>query len=401
MSAVAVFHADYATHLREALLAHDAGLPVFLGNPRWSAHDLAEAARQLPLGTLVKGLTLEPRGLGTCDWPKNWRGRVMIPTGGTGGKVKFIIHSAETLRAAALGLSVALGARGLSPILHGVTCTPPWHVSGFMPAIRARATGGQHLVIDGRFAESAALPSVTFPTSGTKIISLVPAQLSRLLARAEGEAWLRAFDVILLGGSAVPTPLLAEISTRRLPVFLTYGSTETAAACALCPPEKIWSGESVRGTPLPGVTFATNGDGVVTIATAALGLGLWPDGPLDSPWVSGDRGDVAADGCVKISGRADRVIITGGEKVDPARVEQALQATGLIEAALVLGVADATWGEVVTACVIGPASTEAALRLACETLAPAARPRRYVFVRKIPTNASGKPDREAIAKLAA
>lgn len=401
MSAVAVFHADYAAHLREALLAHDAGLPVFLGNPRWSAHDLAEAARQLPLGTLVKGLTLEPRGLGTCDWPKNWRGRVMIPTGGTGGKVKFIIHSAETLRAAALGLSVALGARGLSPILHGVTCTPPWHVSGFMPAIRARATGGQHLVIDGRFAESAALPSVTFPTSGTKIISLVPAQLSRLLACAEGEAWLRAFDVILLGGSAVPTPLLAEISTRRLPVFLTYGSTETAAACALCPPEKIWSGESVRGTPLPGVTFATNGDGVVTIATAALGLGLWPDGPLDSPWVSGDRGDVAADGCVKISGRADRVIITGGEKVDPARVEQALQATGLIEAALVLGVADATWGEVVTACVIGPASTEAALRLACETLAPAARPRRYVFVRKIPTNASGKPDREAIAKLAA
>ena len=45
---------------------------------------------------------------------------------------------------------------------------------------------------------------------------------------------------------------------------------------------------------------------------------------LGSPWVSGDRGDVAADWSVKISGRADRVIITGGEKVDPARVEQTL-----------------------------------------------------------------------------
>jgi O-succinylbenzoic acid--CoA ligase len=401
MSAVAVFHADYGTHLQEALQAHDAGLPVFLGNPRWSEHDLAEAARQIPRGTIIKGHAPGPRGLGTCDWPKNWRGRVMIPTGGTGGKVKFVIHSSETLRAAAIGLRDALAARGLSPILHGVTCTPPWHVSGFLPAIRARVTGGHHLVIDGRFAESAALPSVAFPSAGTKIISLVPAQLSRLLARADGEAWLRAFDVILLGGSSVPAPLLAEIRMRRLPVFLTYGSTETAAACALCPPERIWSGEAVRGTPLPGVTFATNTEGVVTIATAALGIGLWPDAPLESPWVSGDRGDVAADGSVKISGRADRLIVTGGEKVDPARVEQALLSTGLIKEALVLGMVDARWGEVVTACVIGPASAEAALRLACETLEPAARPRRYVFVPSMPTNASGKPDREAIAKLAA
>jgi O-succinylbenzoic acid--CoA ligase len=221
------------------------------------------------------------------------------------------------------------------------------------------------------------------------------------LARADGEAWLRAFDVVLLGGSSVPASLLGEIRTRRLAAFLTYGSTETAAACALCPPEKIWSGEAVRGAPLPGVTFATNADGVVTITTAALGLGLWPDSPLGNPWTSGDRGDVAADGSVRIAGRADRVIVTGGEKVDPARVEQALLATGLIKEAIVLGMADATWGEVVTACVIGPASAEAALRQACEALEPAARPRRYVFVPSMPTNASGKPDREAIAKLTA
>jgi O-succinylbenzoic acid--CoA ligase len=401
MSAIAVFHAEHTAHLQEALHAHDAGLPVFLGNPRWSEYNLAEAARQIPRGTIIKGHSLEPRGLGTCDWPKNWRGRVMIPTGGTGGKVKFVIHSPEALRAAALGLRDALVARGLSSILHGLTCTPPWHVSGFMPAIRARVTGGCHHVIDGRFNENTALPSLAFPSPGTKIISLVPAQLSRLLARTDGEPWLRLFDVILLGGSAVPAPLLAEIRTRRLPVFLTYGSTETAAACALCPPEKIWSGEAVRGTPLPGVTFATNPEGVVTIATDALGIGMWPDGPLESPWASGDRGDVAADGSVKISGRADRVIIAGGEKVDPARVEQVLLSTGLIKESVVLGMADARWGEVVTACVIGPATAEAALRLACEALEPAARPRRYVFVPTMPTNASGKPDRDAIAKLTA
>lgn len=401
MSAVTVFLPDHATHLREALQAHDAGLPVFLGNPRWSATDLAEAGRQIPRGTIVKGGGPEPRGLGTCDWPLNWRGRVMIPTGGTGGKVKFVIHSAETLRAAALGLREMLIARGLSPILHGITCTPPWHVSGFLPAIRARVTGGQHHVIDGRFGEATALPSVGLPGQGTKIISLVAAQLTRLLARADGEAWLRGFDVILLGGAAVPPPLLAAIRAGDLPVFLTYGSTETAAACALCPPEKIRAGEPLRGTPLPGVRFATNHAGLVTVTAPSLGLGVWPDAPLGSPWVSGDRGDVALDGSVKIAGRADRVIITGGEKVDPARVEAVLLSTGLIKEALVLGMADATWGEVVTACVVGPASTEAALRQACEALEPTARPRRYVFVPTMPTNASGKPDREAIAKLSA
>ena len=91
MSAVAVFHADHAEHLREALRAHDAGLPVFLGNPHWADAERAEAERQLPRGTLILGTTLEARGLGTCDWPLNWRGRVMIPTGGT-GRLRLAIH---------------------------------------------------------------------------------------------------------------------------------------------------------------------------------------------------------------------------------------------------------------------------------------------------------------------
>ncbi|MFM7742331.1 MAG: AMP-binding enzyme [Verrucomicrobiota bacterium] len=262
-------------------------------------------------------------------------------------------------------------------------------------------TGGRQQVIDGRFAADAALPSVGLPAGGTRIVSLVPAQLTRLLAHAGGEAWLRGFDVVLLGGSAVPPPLLDAIRARRLPAFLTYGATETAAACALCPPEKIWAGEAVRGAPLPGVRFATTDAGVITVDAPSLGLGVWPDGPMTNPWTSGDRGDVAADESVRITGRADRVIVTGGEKVDPARVEQALLATRLVREALVLGLPEATWGELVTACVVAGPETEAALRKACEALEPAARPRRYAFVDAIPTNASGKPDRDAIAKRTA
>lgn len=401
MKAVAVFHRDHAGHLEETLRAHDAGLPVFLGNPLWTAAQREEASRQIPPGTVVLGSDLKPRGAGLCDWPANWRGRMMIPTGGTGGKVKFVIHSPETLRAAAFGLRDALAARGLRPVLHGASCTPPWHVSGLMPAIRARATGGRHRTLDGRFAADSSLPEADLPTDGTRIVSLVPAQLSRLLARDDGEAWLRGFDVILLGGSGVAPAILTEIRARRLPVFLTYGATETAAACALCPPETLWSGATPRGLPLAGAKFSAGPDGVIAVSTPALGFGIWPDAPLSGIWTSGDRGDVAADGSVRISGRADRVIITGGEKVDPSRVEQVLLATGLVREALVMGVLDPAWGQVVAACVVGPSSAEPALRAAAEALEPWARPRRFVFVEAMPTDPSGKPDRAALAKLTA
>lgn len=398
MNALAVFHADPATHLRAVLAASAEHRPVFLGNPRWAEPELAEAARLIPVGTSVLGHSPEPSGSAPGDWPLGWRGRLMIPTGGTGGKVKFIVHSPATLRAAAFGLRDALVDRGLSPVLHGVTCTPPWHISGLMPALRAHFTGGRHFVADGRFPEDAALPSLELPSQGTRLISLVPTQLTRLLTHAGGEGWLRQFDVILLGGAATPASLLARLRGSRLPVFLTYGATETAAACALCPPERLWSGETPRGTPLPGVGFATNDDGVITITTPALGQGVWPEHPLAAPWASGDRGEVSADGCVRVVGRADRVIVTGGEKVDPGRVEQFLRATGLLEDAIVMGLPDALWGEVVGACVVGPASVEATLRQACGALEPAARPRRFLFVSAIPTTASGKPDRAAIAR---
>jgi glyoxylase-like metal-dependent hydrolase (beta-lactamase superfamily II) len=62
MSAVAVFHADHAGHLREALRAHDAGLPVFLGNPHWAGAEREEAARQLPRGTTILGTSAPATG---------------------------------------------------------------------------------------------------------------------------------------------------------------------------------------------------------------------------------------------------------------------------------------------------------------------------------------------------
>jgi len=400
MTGLLVLHADHAAHLAALLGALDEGSPVFAGNPRWPAPLLEEALRLVPVGTRVSGSTAVPRGLAPCDWPHAWAGRILIPTGGTGGKVRFAIHTRATLRAAALALRDALVARGLAPRLHTVTLTPPWHVSGLMPAIRARETGGAHKVLDGRFAPETALPAVGLPADGTRLASLVPTQLTRLLSRPDGEAWLRQFDVVLLGGGAAPSPLLAEIRARRLPVALTYGMTETAAAAALAWVGDLREGEPPTGEPLPGTTFVER-EGRILVDSPSLCAGYWPASPMAAPFDTGDLGVVAA-GRVRVTGRGDRILTTGGEKVDPARVESVLTAPGLAKAALVFGMPDAHWGRLLVASVVGPASLEPALRAAAErSLEPAARPRRYLFVEELPYDTRGKIDAEKLGRMLA
>jgi O-succinylbenzoic acid--CoA ligase len=396
MNAVAVFHRDHADHLSAVAAAWGAELPVFLGNPQWGAEEMAAAARLIPAGTDVVGAELTPTGPAPADWPASARGRTMIPTGGTGGTVKFAVHDATSLAAAVRCLGDFLIARGLSPTLHGATMTPPWHVSGLMPFVRAAVTGGRHVVLDGRFPADAPLPAVKLPTDGTRIASLVPAQLLRVLAHPDGEAWLKRFHVVLLGGSSVPPACLREIRDRRLPVFLTYGMTETAAACAVCPPEIIWKNQPPRGVPLPGVRLGLAGD-ILTVATTALAQAIWPNETIPTDgYLTHDRAELGTDGTIRILGRADRVIVSGGEKVDPSRVESVLAAAATTH---VLGLPDPQWGERVVALVVGRAELEPALRRLAERLEPAARPKQYIFVAELPTDARGKFDRAAAQRL--
>ena len=399
MNGVLILRAGHSEHLAATLRALDAGEPAFLGNPRWPAASLEEALRQAPAPCRVEGGASQPRGMGPCDWPAGWRGRVMIPTGGTGGRVRFAIHDRESLGRAARSFAAALVARGMNPRIHGASLTPPWHVSGLMPAIRARETGGVFAAGDGRFAPEEPLPEIELPADGTRVASLVPAQLDRLLARPGGEAWIRRFDLVLLGGSAVPAPLLEAVRRRRLPVALTYGMTETAAAVALAWPEDLAGGGPPAGRPLPGVTFTAR-EGRLLVDAPGLCRGHWPAAPAEAPFDTGDLGEVLPDGRVRVTGRADRLFATGGEKVDPARVEAALVSSGLAKAAHVLGLPDDRWGRVAVAVVVARPADEPALRAAAEAaLEPAARPRRYLFVEELPFDARGKVDPAGLGRL--
>ncbi len=399
MKPCAVFHRDPATHLPAVLKALAAGEPVFVGNPEWSPLETAAALGMIPAGTTVLGLTAEASGPPPLHWPEGWQGRVMIPTGGTGGRVKFVIHNQQTLTTAAQQFAAALTLRGLALPLHTVTTTAPWHVSGFLPAIRAAVTGGVHVIVSGSFPRDQILPTVELPPTGTRVVSLVPTQLVRLLEHPQGLAWLKGFDVILTGGATLADELRQQICTQQLPVFVTYGLTELAAACALCTPEALAAPGPVRGQPLPGVEFSVVA-GRLAICSAACALGVWPDLDMNVPFVTGDRGEVDAAGTICVLGRADQILISGGIKVDAALVEERLHAVA--PQLQVIGVADPTWGQRIIAVVLGEAALEPALRaLAKTTLEPAARPKAYVFVQSWPLDARGKLDRRAVEGLLA
>ena len=126
--------------------------------------------------------------------------------------------------------------------------------------------------------------------------------------------------------------------------------------------------------------------------------GYLGDAPLEHGAVfdTGDLGFIDDRGRLHVTGRADDLIVTGGENVQPAEVESVLVALPGVRAALVFGVPDARWGERVAAALVMDAASSAreALARASHELAVYKRPRRFTCVEALPLTSSGKPDRK-------
>jgi O-succinylbenzoic acid--CoA ligase len=317
-----------------------------------------------------------------------WAGTILIPTGGTGGRVRWAVHTWCTLAAAARSLDTFLGD---GPFTH--VCTlPPWHVSGLMPTVRAIETGGKLQLDDWKILEAGTPPGIS---SADAVISIVPTQLRRLLSQPAVVDWLRGTRAILLGGAKADDDLLDAAHTQRLPICLAYGMTETAAVVAAQTPADFLAGEPPRVTPLPhanlwigddtGAPLLVGEPGRVWIEAESLFAGYFPNHRAPGPWATEDSGVLDAQGRLKILGRLDRVIVTGGEKVNPAEIERRIREGGLVKDVLVVGVPDAEWGERVTAIYTGAPRAEAELRAAIESLvAPYARPKSWIKVEYLP-----------------
>lgn len=384
MRPVLISEADPARFMAAFADAVAGGTEVFLCDPSWGKAERAQleaSLRAVP--------STPPDGLTGSGW-------LMIPTGGSSGQLKFARHDQTTLACAARGF---LRHFSLSRV-NAAGVLPLHHVSGLMAWLRCALTGGEYRHLDWKKIEGGELPELPSRPDGW-VISLVPTQLERLLGRPEATAWLQQFRIIFLGGAAAWPELLDRAMAARLPLSLGYGMTETSAMATALRPEEFQSGLRDSGAVLPHARVWVASDGTVSVSGESLFHGYYPQWELQRSFVTGDLGRLDGHAHLTVLGRRDGVIISGGEKIQPAEVETALRSTKQFRDVVVLGVADAQWGQAVVAAYpvdSRPDLARVEQTLKCE-LAAYKRPKRYVPLSGWPVTAAGKVNRGEVLRL--
>jgi O-succinylbenzoic acid--CoA ligase len=205
----------------------------------------------------------------------------------------------------------------------------------------------------------------------------------------------------LLGGAAAPASLLEAAAARGVPFLTSYGLTETFGQIATAPLGHAGDPRAPL-VPLPGVSIrgGTRAKPANLVIEAPQLAEYYLDGePIAPRFVTSDLGFVEDDR-VYIVGRADDVIITGGENVHPAAIEHAILATPGVRAAVAFGVLDARWGQIVGAAIVVDDTFDEARAIARWQQLPAhSRPREIAIVTALPLSPNGKIDRRAAAAL--
>ncbi|RFS82341.1 AMP-dependent synthetase [Actinomadura spongiicola] len=373
--------------LAEALDGGPALCPLSPDLPEPALRDLLDALAPDAIRTPDGLAPYRPRGGHAPVHPDT---AVLIATSGSTGAPKFVELSAAALRHSATGTLTRIGA---APGDRWLCCVPTSHISGVQVLVRALVAGTDPIILprfDPAAVTTAAEATATAAAMGGPHVSLVPTQLRRLL---DAGADLSRLGAILLGGAAAAPALLAEARDRGGRVFTTYGMSETCGGCVY------------DGTPLPGTRVALGDDGRIRLAGPSLftGYRLRPEETAearDGDWfLTRDLG-VLEDGRLRVRGRLDDVINTGGEKVVAAEVAAALSHHPKVRDVVVIGRPDPEWGERVTAVVVPGASGVPKLpelrALVRETMPAYAAPHELELVDAIPLLASGKPDRERL-----
>jgi o-succinylbenzoate---CoA ligase len=359
---------------------------VFLADPLWGEKERQEASELVA--------RTEPVSVASVEAGRGW---LMVPSGGTTGRIKFARHDEETLAAAVEGFC---GHFQVSRV-DWLGLLPLHHVSGLLAWFRTLLTGGEYHPWDWKRLEGGERPSRPL-NSACYCVSLVPTQLQRLLGEPAAAEWLRGFDMVFLGGGPAWPALLEAAAQVRIPISLTYGMTETAAMVAALRPREFAAGARNCGSALPHARVDLAADGRVRVGGTSLFRGYYPEWRIREPFLTEDLGRWDEGGHLQLLGRRDAVIITGGKKVDPAEVEAALRASGEFSDVAVIGVADSEWGQAVTACYPAdqphPDLNRAATFLA--GLASFKHPQRYRPISPWPRNAHGKLNREALGTFA-
>jgi O-succinylbenzoic acid--CoA ligase len=279
---------------------------------------------------------------------------------------------------------------GVDPSDRWLCCLPLYHVSGLEIVMRSVIYGTGTVVHDGFAVQSVA---EALERDGVTLMSVVTTQLTRLLEAGVDLSGPRA---ILVGGGPVPLEVLEEAIGRNAAVVQTYGLTETASQVTTLAPQEARRKLGSAGRPLL-TTHLRIQDGEILVQGPVVAPGCADE----DGWLhTGDLGRIDDEGFLYVEDRLGDVIVSGGENVLPAEVEEVLLRHPDVADAAAVGRADAEWQEAVEAVVVlrdGAAAGAAELRQHCaESLAGYKVPKRFEFVSELPRTDSGKLLRQAL-----
>lgn len=318
-------------------------------------------------------------------------------TSGTTGTPKRVqlthLNFAASVRASAANL-------GTRPDDAWLGVLPLFHVGGLVMAYRCAADGAC-LFLERSF--DAGRAAALLAGGQISLASLVPTALARVLEAAPGR-FPSSLRALLIGGGPMGAALLSRARAAGLPVLQTYGLTE---ACSQVTTERLGEADgTTAGPPLDGLAVVIRAADGTALPAGAIGE-IHVEGPTLSPDVggtlaTGDLGSLDARGRLVPWARRTDLIVTGGENVSAAEVEQALAAHPLVRDVAVVPVDDERWGQVPVAVVVRAPGLEAQalLEFARERLAGFKVPRSVLWASEVPRNANGKLERARARALA-
>ncbi|ASF11370.1 o-succinylbenzoate--CoA ligase [Nocardia brasiliensis] len=315
---------------------------------------------------------------------------LVVTTSGTTGVPKGAMLSAAALRASGTATHDRLGGPG-----SWLLALPTHHIAGIQVLLRSILAGTQPTILDvsGGFLPEALAGAVSSMRGERRYTALVPTQLIKALDAPGAAAALAELDGVLVGGAATPLPVYERAKAAGINVVRTYGMSETCGGCVY------------DGVPLDGTEVRIE-DGRVVLGGTMIASGYrgQPDHPaFDEPgWFRTEDAGVFDDGKLRITGRLDEAIMTGGLLVIPQVVEAVLMTHPAVRECVVLGLPDERLGQRVAVVVVPAAGAVPTLDELREhvvaELDAIAAPRELGIIDEIPLRGPGKPDRNTLRK---
>lgn len=307
---------------------------------------------------------------------------IQVATSGSSGTPKVV----ELPRAAVLA-SVGATAKYLGGQGRWALAVPPSYIAGVQVIVRSLVAGHDPAVVGNNLADGlAAAPDVDY-------ISVVPTQLRRALDDPRATEQLQRLHAVLVGGGPVDPRLRERAAADDITVVATYGGTETAGGCVY------------DGVPLDGVGLDFEKDGRIRISGPMLASGYvdgtGPNEDFDRGWFrTSDVGELGPDGRLRVLGRIDDMVLSGGLKIPAPVVAARLLEHPDVHQVEVLGVSDPEWGQRLVAYVVGTLTGDHARDWIAESHPRAWAPRTVIELDELPTLSNGKIDRQALRDMA-